>query len=146
MKLRKTSKEETKGIIVGTLISFIYLLNISDLLIVFPVLFTYQEGYSQMGYWIKLGPMFFFIFTFVYIAARKVIDEERKTEYVVSIKSSIIGFFVWLAVLTLAYLLDVKVGYNANISGGLFTILLVYLYMKKAYIRRIKVICRGYDV
>ena len=55
MKQSKASFEEYAGIVIGGLIYFfVYVLNINDLLIAFPVLFTYQAGYSQIGYWMKI--------------------------------------------------------------------------------------------
>ena len=138
MKQSKTSYEETTGMIVGALIAIIYVFNINDLLIFFPVLFTYQAGYFQMGYWIKYGPLFFFIFTFAYLAAQKVIDDKRKKEHLIVIKSSIIGFFLWLIIITASYSLDFEIDDMTNLLGGFTTILLMTLYMKKVSCRQTK--------
>nr|WP_321498553.1 hypothetical protein [uncultured Methanolobus sp.] len=130
MKQRKSSFEESAGLVIGGLVYFfVYLFNIDDLLIAFPVLFTYQTGYSQIGYWIKCGPMFLFFHTFSYLAARKVIDEKTKKEYLFLITCNLIALILWLIIMTVAYSFNFKIDDTTNIVGGYVTILLVIFLM-----------------
>ncbi|WP_321430971.1 hypothetical protein [uncultured Methanolobus sp.] len=147
MKLRKTSKEEDFGTIVGVFAYFAYSsIFVRYLAKTSPLLFNQQTGYSQIGEWVIYGPVILFIMVFPYLMSKKVISEERKIDYLIHIQSSITAFFVWLIVTTSAYLLNIEIGYYANILGGYSTIILLMYYMEKVYSRQIKVICRGYDV
>nr|WP_321498702.1 hypothetical protein [uncultured Methanolobus sp.] len=131
MKQSKASFEEYAGIVIGGLIYFfVYVLNINDLLIAFPVLFTYQAGYSQIGYWMKYGLLFVFVYVFTYFAARKVIDEKIRKKYLFLIKSYLIGFFLWLIIVIVAYSLNCEIDDTTNLVGGYATMLMIILFMR----------------
>jgi hypothetical protein len=81
--------------------------------------------------WIFTGPTIFFLSLCQYLISHSVIDEKKKTEDIISIKSGLIGFFLWLMLLILAYLLSIQINPYVSQIGGFFTILLIYLYMEK---------------
>ncbi|NPE29413.1 hypothetical protein HNV12_15935 [Methanococcoides sp. SA1] len=136
MKLRKNKNEECYGIFIGLLCWLIYLFTLMDLIIFSPILYTHQTGFSQIGQWILWGPMFIFMYVGTYIISKKVIDNERKIEYIVAVKSSIIGFIVWMTVMSTAYLFNIEISQTPNLSGGWITIGLIYYYIKIRKVQR----------
>ena len=43
------------------------------------------------------------------------------------VKSLFFGFYIWLIAISMAYILDFKVSYEINISGGFITMLFVWI-------------------
>jgi hypothetical protein len=126
-------KEENVGLIFGAASYIAYYWTISKYVLRdSPILYTQQTGYSQIGNWLIIGPIVIFLTIFPYLMSKKVIDEERKIEYIAVNTSYIVGFFVWFTVVTLAYSLNIEIGYIVNGIGGYLTMLLIYyLYVKK---------------
>lgn len=131
MKLRKFENEEWYGMFVGLFCWMIYHFTLMDLIMFSPILYTHQIGFSQMGQWVLWGPMFIFMYTGLYFISKKVIHKDRKIEYITAVKSSIIGFIVWMTVITMAYLINIEVSQTPNLTGGWLTFGLIYYYIKK---------------
>ena len=113
---------------------------------------------SQIGDWVLAGPFISFWVSGQYLVGKNVFNEEETADSLINIKSSIIGFFVWLIVISLIYAANIEIAVTsinlfnvvdisyANLFGGWMTILLVYLYMKKIHSKPIRMDCWGYDV
>ena len=95
------------------------------------VFYNPHTGLTQISYWVLVGPVVFFVIAFSYFVAQRVIDESRKTEHIVGIKSSIIGFSLWFIVIISTYLVNIRINVTTNLIGGYATMLLVMYYMEK---------------
>jgi hypothetical protein len=126
--------EEIVGIIVGLV--FWYLWAFVNITMTARDVSTITDSKSTLQLlpihtWVFAGPIIFFLISGRYLISRGVIDDRKKMDDIISIKSSLIGFFLWLALMIFAYFLNIQVDPNASDFGGFVTILLIYLYMEK---------------
>jgi hypothetical protein len=125
MKIQKLKPEETSGLMLGVILSFIMFnmsIKTSDVL----------HFSNQIVVWVNIGLIVFFIILGHYIVSRKVIDEKKRTEDIIGLKSNLLGFFVWLIVIIVATLLKIELSSTAIMTGGYITILLIFIYMSKS--------------
>jgi hypothetical protein len=136
MKKNKIAFEEAVGIIIGLVLWYLWAFvnmamstkNIATITIIDR---TTSLHFLPIHSWIFAGPAIFFISLCQYLVSHSVIDEKKKTEDIISIKSNLIGFFLWLILLIFAYLLNIQINSYISQIGGFLTILLIYLYMEK---------------
>jgi hypothetical protein len=121
VKIQKLKPEEIFGLMLGGVLSFIMSLLTSSVL----------HFSNQIVIWANTGLIIFFIILGHYIVSRKVIDEKKRTEDIIGLKSNLLGFFLWLIVITIATLLNIEINPTAIMAGGYITILLILLYMNK---------------
>lgn len=89
---------------------------------------------SQLYFWMILGPVIFLVFLFAYFLSGIIIkedNEEKEIEYRTDLKSTVIGIFIWFVVMITTYFLDIEFSHLMNELGGMATILIVMLYMRK---------------
>lgn len=89
---------------------------------------------SQFYFWMLLAPIIFLVFLFAYLFSGIIIkeyDEEKKIEYRTDFKSIVIGIFIWFVIMITTYFLDIEFSHLMNELGGMATILVVMLYMRK---------------
>jgi O-antigen ligase len=89
---------------------------------------------SQLYFWMILGPVIFLVFLFAYFVSGIIVnedDKEKEIEYRTDFKSIVIAIFIWFAVMITTYFLDIEFSRFANELGGMATILIVMLYMRK---------------
>ncbi|SDF36727.1 hypothetical protein SAMN04488589_0487 [Methanolobus vulcani] len=89
---------------------------------------------SQFYFWMILGPVIFLVFLFAYFLSGIIVkedDEEKKIEYRTDFKSIVIAIFIWFAVMITTYFLDIEFSHLMNELGGMATIFVVMLYMRK---------------
>lgn len=89
---------------------------------------------SQLYFWMILGPVIFLVFLFDYFLSGIIIkedNEEKEIEYRTDLKSTVIGIFIWFVVMITTYFLDIEFSHLMNELGGMATILIVMLYMRK---------------
>lgn len=121
MKIQKLKPEEILGLILGAILSFIISMLTSSVL----------HFSNQIVIWVNVGLIIFFITLGHYIVSRKVIDEKKRTEDIIGLKSNLLGFFLWLIIIIITTLLKIEINLTAIMAGGYLTILLVFIYMKK---------------
>jgi hypothetical protein len=121
VKIQKLKPEEILGLILGVILSFIMSMLTSSVL----------RFSNQIVIWVNIGLIIFFIILGHYIVSRKVIDEKKRTEDIIGLKSNLLGFFLWLIVILITTLLKIEINLIAIMAGGYLTILLVFMYMKK---------------
>ncbi|WP_235283899.1 MULTISPECIES: hypothetical protein [unclassified Methanosarcina] len=124
MKIQKLKPEEIFGLMLGIVLSFIMFrlsFKTSDVL----------HFSNQIVVWVNTGLIVFFIIVGHYIVSRKVIDEKKRTDDIIGLKSNLLGFFIWLIVIIIATLLNIEINQTTIITGGYLTILLILLYMNK---------------
>lgn len=124
MKIQKLKSEEIFGLILGIVLSFI----------MFRLSFKTSEVLNfsnQIVIWVNTGFIVFFIIFGHYIVSWKVIDEKKRNEDIIGLKSNLLGFFLWLTVIIIVTLLNIEINRAAIMAGGYLTILLITLYMNK---------------
>ena len=121
VKIQKPKPEEILGLMLGVILSFIMSMLTSGVL----------RFSNQIVIWVNIGLIIFFIILRHYIVSRKVIDEKKRNEDIIGLKSNLLGFFLWLIVIIIATLLKIEINLIAIMAGGYLTILLVFMYMKK---------------
>lgn len=124
MKRRITTRDRIIGCAGAFLLSLIFLFLNNN-----------PTGLSQVFFWILVGPIILLVMLFVYFISTIIVkedyDEEKKMEYRSDFKATIIGIFVWFIIMVLTYLLNMEFSQYANEFGGLVTILVVIVYMRK---------------
>lgn len=127
MNIQKLKSEEIFGLILGIVLSFI----------MFRLSFKMSEVLhfsNQIVIWVNTGFIVFFIIFGHYIVSRKVIDEKKRNEDIIGLKSNLLGFFLWFTVIIIVTLLNIEINRAAIMAGGYLTILLItliLLYMNK---------------
>jgi hypothetical protein len=129
MKIFRAELEEIIGILVGAVLW--YLLTV--VLIVTSVKLSIP---NQIIIWVDVGLLILFMSAGHYLVSSGVIDEKSRIEDIVSIKSNLIGYFLWLIFMIFAYLLNIEISSNASIIGGYITIFLIFLYMRSRALKR----------
>lgn len=121
MKIQKLKPEEIFGLMLGCVLSFIISMLTSSLL----------HFSNQIVTWVKIGLIVFLILLGHYIVSRKVIDEKKRNEDIIGLKSNLLGFFLWFIIIIIATLLNIEINPIAIMAGGYLMILLIFMYMKK---------------
>lgn len=130
MKIFKAKLEEIIGLLIGLVFWYLWLFVVITMS--FEINFYAQ---TQISIWVSIGLLILFMFIGHYIVSSGVIDEKKRIEDIVIIKSNLIGYFLWLILMIFAYLLNIEVSSNASLAGGYIAIFLIYLYMKKRVIK-----------
>jgi len=89
---------------------------------------------SQFYFWMLLGPVVFLVFLFAYFLSGIIIkedDEEKEIEYRTDLKSVVIAISIWFAVMITTSFLNIEFSHLMNELGGMATIFVVMLYMRK---------------
>jgi len=129
MKIYRAELEEIIGIFVGT--ALWYLLTI--VLIVMSIDYKIP---NQIIIWVDMGLLILFMSAGHYLVSRGVIDEKSRIEDLASIKSNLVGYFLWLVFVIFAYLLNIEISSNASIIGGYIIIFLIFLYMRNRALKQ----------
>jgi hypothetical protein len=98
VKIQKLKPEEIFGLMLGCVLSFIISMLTSSLL----------HFSNQIVTWVKIGLIVFLILLGHYIVSRKVIDEKKRNEDIIGLKSNLLGFFLWLIIIIIATLLNIE--------------------------------------
>jgi len=117
VKIQKLKPEEIFGLMLGAVLGFIMSMLTSSVL----------HFSNQIVAWVNTGLIVFFIILGHYIVSWKVIDEKKRTEDIIGLKSNLLGFFLWLIVIIIATLLNIEMNRTAITTGGYLTILLITL-------------------
>jgi uncharacterized membrane-anchored protein len=129
MKIRKYKTEETLGIIVGVILTFI----IAALIIETGILLNI---FNQIFIWVIMGLAALMITIGHYIVSKNVIDEKTRNEDIIAIKGNLIGYFLWLILIIFATLLNIEIDPIVITVGGYATILLIIFYINKKKIKQ----------
>ncbi|KKH07294.1 hypothetical protein DU42_03820, partial [Methanosarcina mazei] len=111
MNIQKLKSEEIFGLILGIVLSFI----------MFRLSFKMSEVLhfsNQIVIWVNTGFIVFFIIFGHYIVSRKVIDEKKRNEDIIGLKSNLLGFFLWFTVIIIVTLLNIEINRAAIMAGG----------------------------
>jgi hypothetical protein len=124
VKIQKLKPEENLGLMLGVVLSLV--MSISFMLMSNVLHFS-----NQIVFWVKIGLIIFFVILGHYIVSRDVIDEKKRTEDIIGLKSNLLGFFLWLIVIIIATLLNIEINLTAIMVGGYLIIFLIFIYIRR---------------
>jgi len=81
--------------------------------------------------WLVVGILPFIIIGSHYIVAGSAIDETKRKDDEISIKSSAIGFVLWLIVAVVLFVTKAVMKYNIFSTGGYIVMLAIYLHLRR---------------
>jgi len=136
--------EELVGVIVGTVCfySWVFMLlalkmkSFSTDFITNGTVMTIADNWGQIDNWLEAGILPFFLISGHYFASGKVISEKRRINDIIGMKSSLMGFIVWLFVTITTFLLETNMSYKVTLVGGYSLIAIIYLFMKSAQTKK----------
>lgn len=80
--------------------------------------------------WLTAGVLPFFLIVGHYLLYSNTIGGIEKTHDIMAMKSTLLGFFIWLLVTVITSLFNINISYSINIGGGYLTMLIVFLLTK----------------
>lgn len=142
----KIHKEEIYGLLIGIVCCYSWIFMIMDLkmkffstdLVTNGTTITIAYNWGQVDNWLEAGIIPLFLIAGHYFASSKVISENKKVKEIIGMKSSLLGFFIWLIVTITTFLLEINMSYKITLAGGYITIVLIYLFMKININRRLE--------
>jgi hypothetical protein len=115
---------ELIGAFFGALLYFIWM---------FFVLAIQPQDLGQIGMWLTMGPIIFFVTLGHYLFSRDLVSEKRRIDDIVGLKSTLRGYFLWLIVMILTHRPEADISSTYTVGVGYLFILLIHLLMKKNY-------------
>jgi hypothetical protein len=136
--------EELVGVIVGTVCFYSWVFMLLALKMKFfstdfitnGTVMTIADNWGQIDNWLEAGILPFFLIAGHYFASGKVISEKGRINDIIGIKSSLMGFIIWLAVTIATFLLETNMSYKVTLVGGYSLIAIIYLFMKSAQTKK----------
>lgn len=101
------------------------------------VLTVQSHDLGQIGIWLALGPIIFFVTLGHYLFSRDLVSEKRRIDDIVGLRSTVWGYFLWLIAMILTYRPDVDISSTYTVGVGYLFILLIHLLMKKNYYKNV---------
>ena len=101
------------------------------------VLTVQSHDLGQIGIWLALGPIIFFVILGHYLFSRDLVSEKRRIDDIVGLRSTLWGYFLWLIIMILTYRPDVDISSTYTVGVGYLFILLIHLLMKKNYYKNV---------
>lgn len=140
MKTIETKVQELFGILFGVILFFIWLFILtvieymlfSEKTIIQGTEITKITISGQVIEWLHVGVILFFIIVGHYLLYSKNVGGIEKNQDIIAMKSNLLGFLIWLFVSVITYILQIRIPYLINIGGGYFTIIFLYLLMKRS--------------
>lgn len=122
------------GFIFGILLVIIW---IALLLFIQGALFP-RQSFTENPFtaWLTVGLMPFVVMAGNYLIYHRKLDNIETVRSVIGLKSNLLGFLLWLAVLGVVHLAGYTPPYQANAIGGLLVILVLYLAWDRSATRR----------
>lgn len=123
MKTAALKVEEIIGMLIGGVFFYLWALAV--------IVASLELGnIEHVVDWAIAGLLPFFLIIGHYLIAGNVIEKNKKIEDKVSIKSNIIGFFMWWLITIMLTLTNTKISYYVVLAGGYITILIIYLHLR----------------
>jgi hypothetical protein len=127
MILSNTKFTELIGGFFGAILCFIWIIF---------VLTVQSHDLGQIGIWLALGPIIFFVTLGHYLFSRDLVSEKRRIDDIVGLRSTLWGYFLWLIIMILTYRPDVDISSTYTVGVGYLFILLIHLLMKRDYYKK----------
>jgi hypothetical protein len=92
---------------------------------------TMAPNWGQIDQWLGAGLILFFLVFGHYLLCSKNMNRIEKNSDIIGIKSSLIGFILWLFITIITFLFNITIPYSLNIAGGYIVLIFIYLLMRK---------------
>lgn len=92
---------------------------------------TMAPNWGQIDQWLGAGLILFFVVFGHYLLCSKNMNRIGKNSDIIGIKSSLIGFILWLFITIITFLFNITIPYSLNIAGGYIMLIFIYLLMRK---------------
>ncbi|HII93740.1 MAG TPA: hypothetical protein HA262_16740 [Methanosarcina sp.] len=92
---------------------------------------TMAPNWGQIDQWLGAGLILFFVVFGHYLLCSKNMNRIEKNSDIIGIKSSLIGFILWLFITIITFLFNITIPYSLNIAGGYIMLIFIYLLMRK---------------
>jgi len=117
----KIKIEELIGILIGGVFFYIW---------AFVILIAGFGNIKYISDWTIAGMLPFFLIAGHYLIAGNTIKKIKKIDDKVSIKSLLVGFFLWLIVTIILSLAKTEANFYVVLAGGYFIMLVIYSYLR----------------
>ncbi len=91
---------------------------------------TKIKDLGQIFSWLTAGMLLFFLVIGHYLLYSSTVGGMEKTSDIIAMKSTLLGFFIWLLIVVLIYLLKINIPFWISVAGGYFTILIIFFLIK----------------
>ncbi len=88
---------------------------------------TIAQDWGQIDQWLEVGLILFFLVFGHYLLCSKNMNRIGKNSDIIGIKSSLIGFILWLFITIITFLFNITTPYSLNIGGGYIMLIFIYL-------------------
>ncbi|MDW7728317.1 MAG: hypothetical protein SCH70_14665 [Candidatus Methanoperedens sp.] len=130
--------KEIFGVLFGVLlfIAWIVILNsmafilLSEKNIINGTEVTKIRDLGQIFNWIKAGVLPFFLVAGHYLLYSSTADSMEKINDIIAIKSTLLGFSVWLLIVVITFLLKTNISFWISTAGGYFTMVIIFVLIK----------------
>ncbi|WP_011306452.1 hypothetical protein [Methanosarcina barkeri] len=131
--------QEVAGVLFGVVLFYSWLIFIYNIKLSFFSEMTVVNGneitkaqyWGQVDQWLGIGLILFFLIFGHYLFYSKNMNRIEKNSDIVGMKSSLIGFILWLLIAIITFLSKITIPYSLNIAGGYIIIIFIYVIMKK---------------
>jgi hypothetical protein len=112
------------------ILNFIAFILFSDKNIINGSEITKIRDMGQIFYWLTAGVLPFFLVVGHYLLYSSTADSMDKINDMIAIKSTLLGFSVWLLIIAISFLLKINVSFWISTAGGYFTIVIIFVLIK----------------
>lgn len=138
--------EEIFGVLFGTVFFYSWIFILLALKMKFfstdfetnGTVITVAHNWGQVDNWLEAGILPLFLIAAHYYVAGKVIDEKKRINDMIGIKSSLMGFFIWFVVTITTFLLEIEMSYRVTLAGGYSLTVIIYWIMKRSVSKKEK--------
>ncbi|MEL4306104.1 hypothetical protein [Methanococcoides sp. LMO-2] len=88
------------------------------------------QNLGPVDYWLDAGLLAFFIVTGIYILNKDNLDASEKLRDIAFMKSSLIGFILYMPVTIIAYVSGFELSYRTTLAVGYALIVIVYFIIR----------------
>ncbi|WP_048129647.1 hypothetical protein [Methanosarcina sp. WH1] len=134
-----TKTQEVVGVLFGVVLFYSWLIFISGIKMLFfsETIFvngnemTRAQYWGQVDQWLGAGLILFFLIFGHYLLYSKNISRIEKSRDIIGMKSTLIGFILWLLIAIITFSFRITIPYSLNIAGGYITVISIYFLMRK---------------
>ncbi|MFZ3384809.1 MAG: hypothetical protein WA144_12875 [Candidatus Methanoperedens sp.] len=91
---------------------------------------TKIRDFGQIFNWLTVGMLPFFLVVGHYLLYSSTASGMEKISDIIAMKSTLLGFFIWLLIVVLTFLLKINIYFWISIAGGYITIFIMYIIIK----------------
>lgn len=132
---------EVVGVLFGIVLFYSWLIFIdkikmllfSEMIVVNSNEVIKVQYWGQIDQWLVAGLILFFLIFGHYLLYSKNMSKIEKNRDIIGMKSSLIGFVLWLFITIITFLFNITIPYSLNIAGGYIIIISIYFLMRKKY-------------